>query len=129
MIPSCSHHTPTRPSSQYRLPAGTPQALTTLDSQNEENEHYSPQVLPGGKSVLFTVDSAAGPQIVVQSLETGQRRVVLQGADEARYVPTGHLVYVQAGTLMAVAFDLGAAGSDECTHPDPFRASCRQPVL
>ncbi len=100
--------TPHTDSTIFAVPAagGTPQALTTLDSQNEENEHYSPQVLPGGKSVLFTVDSAAGPQIVVQSLETGQRRVVLQGADEARYVPTGHLVYVQAGTLMAVAFDL-----------------------
>jgi len=42
----------------------------------------------------------------VQSLETGERKVVLEGAGVARYVPSGHLVYVQAGTLMAVAFDV-----------------------
>ena len=100
--------TPHTNSTIFEVPAagGTPQPLTTLDSQNDETAHHSPQVLPGGKSVLFTVDSTAGPQIVVKSLETGQRRVVLEGADEARYVLSGHLVYVQAGTLMAVAFDL-----------------------
>ncbi|MEE8349995.1 MAG: hypothetical protein V3R94_10510, partial [Acidobacteriota bacterium] len=100
--------TPHTDSTLFEVPAtgGTPQPLTTLDSQNEESSHDSPQVLPDGQSVLFTITSAGTPKIVVQSLETGQRRVVLEGADEARYVPTGHLVYAQAGTLMAVAFDL-----------------------
>jgi serine/threonine-protein kinase len=93
----------------FQVPAGggTPQPLTTLDSESGEGSHGSPQVLPGGKAVLFNVRSAAGAfSIAVQSLETGERRVLLEGAVAARYVPTGHLVYVQGGTLMAVAFDL-----------------------
>ena len=91
-----------------QVPAGggSPQPLTTLDSQNREVDHDYPQILPGGKAVLFTVWLAAGPHLAVESLETGERRVVLEGASDARYVPSGHLVYPQAETLMAVAFDL-----------------------
>jgi hypothetical protein len=44
-------------------------------------------------------------QIVVQSLRTGERTVVLRGGSDARYVPTGHLVYALEGGLFAVAFD------------------------
>ncbi len=42
----------------------------------------------------------------MQSLETGERRVLIEGGREARYAPTGHVVYAQAGTLLAVPFDL-----------------------
>ena len=94
-----------------RVPAagGTPQVLTTLDSTKEEISHRWPHVLPGGKAVLFNV--AGGPNwdqwpIVIQSLETGERRVVVDAGTHARYIPTGHLVYARAGTLMAVPFDL-----------------------
>ena len=91
---------------QVSVEGGTPQPLTTLDSANSESDHRSPQVLPDARTVLFTVVSAGDSQIVVQSLETEERRVVLEGVTGARYVPTGHLVYPQAGTLMAMAFDL-----------------------
>jgi dipeptidyl aminopeptidase/acylaminoacyl peptidase len=61
--------------------------------------------------VLFTVYT--GPagndaQIVVQSLETGERRTIIQGAGAGRYVSTGYLVYPAAGTLLAVPFDLAS---------------------
>jgi dipeptidyl aminopeptidase/acylaminoacyl peptidase len=39
-------------------------------------------------------------------LETGQRRTLLDGATDARYIPTGHLVYLRAGSLFAVPFGL-----------------------
>ena len=39
-------------------------------------------------------------------LETGERKVLIQGGSDARYVPTGHIVYVRAGALMAAPFDL-----------------------
>ncbi|MEE8350438.1 MAG: hypothetical protein V3R94_12760, partial [Acidobacteriota bacterium] len=91
---------------QVSADGGALQALTTLDSKNGESDHASPQVLPDGKTVLFTVQSVGNSQIVVQSLETEERRVVLERAIGARYVPSGHLVYPQSGTLMAVAFDL-----------------------
>ena len=45
-------------------------------------------------------------QIVVQSLDGGSRHVVIQGGTDARYLPTGHLVYARGGSLLALPFDL-----------------------
>ena len=88
---------------------GTPEAVTTLDEEKEETAHRWPQVLPGGKAVLFTVlaRSVGEPYIEVQSLETGERKTLQQGGIYGRYLPTGHLAYVREGTLFAAPFDLG----------------------
>jgi eukaryotic-like serine/threonine-protein kinase len=71
----------------------------------------SPQWLPGGATMLFTlakaVDGAARwdkAQIVVQTMTTGARKVLASGAD-ARYLPTGYLLYVQDGIVFAAPFD------------------------
>ena len=45
-------------------------------------------------------------QIAVQRLDTGERRVLVLGGTYPSYVPTGHLVYVREGQMMAVPFDL-----------------------
>jgi Tol biopolymer transport system component len=70
---------------------------------------HGPQLLPGGRAVLFTLSEGEGrwdqAQIVVQVLDTGVRHVVVNGGTDARYLRTGHLVYAQRGTLMAVRFD------------------------
>ena len=73
---------------------------------------YGPQLLDGGKAVLFTVTTETGPerwdkaQIVVQSLGASDRKVILRGGSDARYIAaTGHLVYALGGTLLAVPFD------------------------
>ena len=78
----------------------------------EEGERiYGPHLLPDGDSVLFSVTTAEGTtrwdeaQIVVQSLRSGERTVVLDGGSDAYYVRTGHLLYALADTLFAVAFD------------------------
>jgi dipeptidyl aminopeptidase/acylaminoacyl peptidase len=42
----------------------------------------------------------------VLSLETGEYHVVLEGGTNARYSPTGHLIYARAGSLLAAPFDL-----------------------
>jgi eukaryotic-like serine/threonine-protein kinase len=75
-----------------------------------EFSYRLPQVLPGGEAILFTIvrtlfawDDA---QVVVRSLATGEQKVLLGGATDARYVPTGHLVFMRSGTMMAVPFDL-----------------------
>ncbi len=71
----------------------------------------SPQTLPGGEHLLFTLATGTArdrwdkARIVVQSLTSGERKTVVQGGSDARYVPTGHLVYVVGGSLFAVAFD------------------------
>lgn len=90
-----------------------PQRLTTLESG--ELGHWWPHVLPEGRGVLFTVyRSGGGHTIEAYSSDTGQRHAVLDGAF-ARYVPTGHLLFVRNSALMAVPFDadrletLGAA--------------------
>jgi serine/threonine-protein kinase len=62
-----------------------------------------PQVLPGGTAVL--VSSRTGARVF--SLETrGVKRLLQQDARHAWYVPTGHLVYIRAGAIEAVPFDL-----------------------
>ena len=45
-------------------------------------------------------------QIVLHSLATDERIVLIDGGHDARYVPTGHLVYGLNGVLLAVPFDL-----------------------
>jgi Tol biopolymer transport system component len=51
--------------------------------------------------------STTGSQGVVQSLRTGERQVLIEnGGGDVRYLPTGHLVYVLDGTLLAVPFDV-----------------------
>src|SRR5688572_3879363 len=44
-------------------------------------------------------------KVVAHRLDTDERKVVLNGGTDARYVPTGHLVYVRGGSLYAVPFD------------------------
>jgi len=64
-----------------------------------------PQVLPGGRAVLISSSDGA----VHVSLETMERKLLVRGALYARYVPTGHLVYVRAGVIKAVPFTLAKA--------------------
>ena len=45
-------------------------------------------------------------EIVVQSLTSGERTTLIEGGSDARYVPTGHLVYAVGGRVFAVAFDV-----------------------
>ncbi|MCH8267337.1 MAG: serine/threonine-protein kinase [Acidobacteria bacterium] len=94
---------------QVSAAGGTPQELTTL--KEGEAQHFYPHSLPGGKAVLFNVRTGLieTSRIEVLLLETGEQRELIQGGTHARYVPTGHLVYAQAGTpgtLLAVPFDL-----------------------
>ena len=87
---------------------GTPE-LVIRATEGEQMD--GAQLLPDGESVLFSVTTATGTtrwdqaQIVVQSLATGERTVVLSGGSDARYVPTGHLVYALEDELFAVPFD------------------------
>ena len=71
---------------------------------------YGPQLLPGGRAILFTLTARRGAwdtaQIVIQSLDSGRQDVVVERGADARYVRTGHLVYALNGTLLAVPFDV-----------------------
>ena len=96
-----------------RVPAagGTPQNLTAIDSKKGELAHRWPEFLPGGKAVLFAFGTSVinwrSPQLGLYIPKTGQRQDLLQSGTRPRYSPTGHLLYAQTGTLMAMPFDLG----------------------
>jgi hypothetical protein len=93
----------------WTIPAeGTPAAVTTVGEG--ELGHTLPALLPGGRALLYTVRkgewSWGEEQVVAQPLPTGERKVLLTDATDARYVPTGHLVFVRRGVLYAVPFDV-----------------------
>jgi Tol biopolymer transport system component len=89
---------------------GEPTVLTKPNPEQGEGDHLWPQFLPGSKAVLFTITATTGgidaSQVAVLDLRTGTRKILMRGGSQAQYVRSGHLVYVAAGTLRAVAFDL-----------------------
>jgi serine/threonine-protein kinase len=96
---------------RVRASGGTPERVTQPDRQKGELKHLLPQMLPGSRAVLFTVAHAEFPEwddteVVVQELSTGARRAQLESAADGRYVVSGHLIYLQRGTMMATPFDL-----------------------
>ncbi|MCU1382749.1 MAG: serine/threonine protein kinase [Acidobacteria bacterium] len=87
---------------------GTPAVFGVL-SAGATTQRW-PQALPDGKGVLFTEHSSTGAfnraNLVVASMTGGAPKVVVRGGYYGRYLPSGHLVYMQQGTLFAVRFDL-----------------------
>ena len=87
---------------------GEPEALTSPDAGASVN-HVWPEILPGGRAVLFTIlrgSSTETAQIAVLNLETDEEQVLIQGGSYPRYSPTGHIIYGIDGTMRAVPFDL-----------------------
>jgi serine/threonine-protein kinase len=106
----------------FKMPAtgGEPEPLTTLDTEKTEFSHRWPQILPGGRSVLFTVlrdDQTGTGTLEIVELDTGARRVVHHGGIYGRYLPSGHLVYVNEGTLFAAPFDLDSGQFERTPAP------------
>ena len=110
---------PTGSSGLWTVPAsgGTAKELTRVDRAQGEISHRWPQVLPDARSLLFTVWTGPGKderRIVVQSIETGERRVLVPGGDTPRYLASGYLLYARQDALFAIPWrptqsDIGAA--------------------
>ena len=96
------------PLSRITLAGGTPEDL----GGTTPRVPTWPHVLPGSAAVLFA--SVSGPAaletatIDVYSFADGSRKTLVRGGTFPRYVPTGHLTYLNQGTLYAVPFDLDA---------------------
>jgi Tol biopolymer transport system component len=89
-------------------PEHAPTALTRrLDG---EVSHGLPHMLPGGNALLYTLRHRrwtwGDEEVVAHVLATGERKVLLKDAADARYVAPGSLVFMRRGSLMAAAFDL-----------------------
>ena len=95
-----------------RIPSGGGARTKVTDLVGGEFAAAIPQVLPGGKAVLFasyaalTADKA---RIDVVTLADGHRKTLVPGALRRvtwlRQTATGHLVYTNKGTLFAIPFD------------------------
>ena len=90
---------------------GEPIQLTEVDPDGGDATHRWPQVLPDGKTVLFTSHSQVQGDfdratIKVVDISSGTIKTVHRGGSQARYVASGHLVYANSRTLFAVPFDL-----------------------
>ena len=106
---------PTQSTPLYRLrpgaQIGTP--ITTLDSAGGDQAHLFPEVLPGGKQILFMVRRGSATDVDVSDIAvadaaTGKHQVVMRGAAFPRYAASGHLLFVRGGSLYAVVFDSSA---------------------
>lgn len=82
-----------------------------INGEYADRGHVWPYGLPGATHLLLTVTQ--NPLIndqghtVLLSLETGDTQILIQNAYNARYVPTGHIVFMRTGSLWAVPFDIG----------------------
>jgi serine/threonine protein kinase len=97
-------------SSLSRVPStgGVPSRATRLAADRGEFSHRWPEVLPDGKTVLYTVGTVGEwdeAEIVAESLESGRREVVLKGGTHPHYLVTGHLLYTHADAVWIAPFD------------------------
>src|SRR5438093_926568 len=92
-VPSRDRQTPrqqtrrqhTRPSSSperrpHLRPAGTPQAFTIVDAKKCEASHCWPEVLPGGKAVIFTPERTSESSVASIRAQRGFSWCQAQGA-------------------------------------------------
>jgi serine/threonine-protein kinase len=82
---------------------GAPQQLTRIDKG--ETFNGEPEWLPGEETLVFVAGSSTlDARLSTYSIKTRERRALFAGTSP-RYVQSGHLLYAQMGTLMAVPFD------------------------
>lgn len=92
---------------------GKPQKLTTPDRSKGESNHRWPQILPGGKFVLFTILRGrliSSACVGLLSLENGHWQILLEKTGFARYSPTGHIIFARLGSLYVQPFNLSSGG-------------------
>jgi serine/threonine-protein kinase len=95
----------------YEVPdaGGTAKLVVPVDT-NEWAD--SPEVLPDGKTILFTLakgnsnDRYDKSQIVLADPGSKNKRVLIEGGSAGHYLPTGHVIYALGPNLLAAAVDL-----------------------
>ncbi len=90
---------------------GAPEMLLDVDPEHGERTFRFPHATPEGDLVLFTVGTLDSPNdysgaaIDVFSLETGERRTVIESASMARFAGRDRIVFARSGDLYAIDFD------------------------
>ncbi len=93
-----------------RIPAAGGEPLKVTDLPSGEGVHAFPQILPGSQAALFAAYGALPPDvdratIDVVTFADGVRKTLVRGGAMPHYLPSGHLIYVNKGTLFAIPFD------------------------
>ena len=94
----------------YRVPAagGDPSLVASPDRLGEVVSLNHPEPLPGARHALATAwrGDIENSTLVVVDLESGDIEDLELSGVHPRYVTTGHIVYSQANSVLAVPFDL-----------------------
>ena len=91
---------------QVAASGGTPSDLTkTADATRGPELHHAPQVVAETGDILFSVYGQGNGRLDILQWETRTRSTVLENVRDAVLTPSGHLLFVRDGTLMAAAFD------------------------
>jgi Tol biopolymer transport system component len=117
---------------RVRAEGGPLEPLPTSDA-NAREFVGSVSTIPGVPALLLTVGDyetsdafpagstgRAGEEVAVQLVETGERRVLVPGGSQPRYLANGQLVYRNSGGLMAERFE--AEGLKLVGTPVPLQA-------
>jgi DNA-binding SARP family transcriptional activator/Tol biopolymer transport system component len=105
-----------------RIPArgGTVEVLSRPAGAKGERSHHAPQQLPGTNTFIYTVRSvdARGVRfrIVAQGFGGGVPRVLVEGANLARYIDGGWLAYQIGEDLLISRFDVNTLALSEPRH-------------
>ena len=94
----------------YAIPAngGADRQIVKPNPSKEERAIVWPDLLPGGETVIATawnVGSWDTAKIIAYSMKDGASKVLVDGGAYGRYSPTGHLLFLRGGNLMAASFD------------------------
>jgi serine/threonine protein kinase/Tol biopolymer transport system component len=93
----------------YRIPAsgGSPTPVTTLDESRKETGHLWPHFLPDGRHFLFLARSTQreNTNIYAGSLDSPERKLLLNVDSNAVYAPPGFLLFRRQEALMGQQFD------------------------
>ena len=87
---------------------GPSEQLTKIDENSGETDHVQPQLLPDGKTVLFTISRSDETTLGLLSLANKTWKAIEETGNAwyPRYVSTGHIVFVRDTQVMALPFDL-----------------------
>jgi eukaryotic-like serine/threonine-protein kinase len=87
---------------------GTPEPVSKLDSERDENSHRWPSFLPDGKHFLYWARSSKGPHedlIYIGELGSAKSKVLIRSDSIGTYA-SGYLLFLRDQALMAQPFDL-----------------------
>jgi serine/threonine-protein kinase len=91
---------------------GSSELVASPDASKGERSYRWPEILPGGKAVVFVIAEAKDvgfftqSKIAVERLDTHERKILPVQGTYPHYSPSGHLLFAREGRVFAVQFDV-----------------------